>query len=91
MSKKKTIIDVKLKKGELTKHGYHPSNTKLSRHRALVKSIKSRDNVSKPKMRSTIRKLNLLSTFTKNSQKKNSKIYKSDQKWLSKKLSSLNA
>jgi hypothetical protein len=59
--------------------GYHPTMTVLARHRALMKKIKKETSLS------VGRHLLLLSTFTKRTIPKASKIYKMNSKWVFKK------
>lgn len=80
-------INVELKKGELSKYGYSPKKNENSRHRALLKSVKTPSgNLSQSKMVKTIKRLNVIATYTKNTQPNNSKKYKKDMQYMSKKL-----
>lgn len=67
---------IMLNKGTLTKFNYHPRNSELSRHRSLLLAARTiGKNI-------VIKKLVILSTFTKNKYPDLSKIYKEDVKYL---------
>jgi hypothetical protein len=73
----------KLKHGKLSMYGYSTKKNELSRHRALMRAIRAKmGKVTKEKYRKVMRRVNVLATYTTRSQPKNSKIYKSDFRWL---------
>lgn len=77
-----------LKKGTLTKYGYHASNTEKSRHESLNKFIK--ENVLKEGLEfnsalTAYRKLIAVSTLQKNTNPKISKTMRADAEWIKKK------
>lgn len=74
---RRTVIDVKLKKGALSKFGYHVDDKVQTRHRALLRGARLEGYVP------LIRRLGLQATFLKNNSPKKSKIFKQDQNWLS--------
>lgn len=75
--KRKTIIDVKLKPGGLSRFGYHAENSTRSRHLALLRA--AREEGYQP----IIARLNVTATFLKNNSPRISRIFKADQRWLS--------
>lgn len=77
MPRRRTIIDVELKKGSLSKFGYHVDNSTQSRHRALLKGARMEGYVP------LIRRLGLEATFLKNTSPAKSRVFKDDQDWLS--------
>ena len=68
-----------LKKGSLTKYGYHVRDSKESRRKALNKSLK------KYGYSCLIKKLNAVKILSKNASPSNSKIYAQDIRYLQKK------
>jgi hypothetical protein len=72
----------KLKPGKLSKYGYETNLTNIKRKKALINASKYNKKISKKKMLKTMRRLNVLKTYTKKSQPKNSFIYDKDYKWL---------
>lgn len=76
-NKRRTIINVKLKPGGLSRFGYHANLSLRSRHIALLRAARSEGFVP------IIQRLNLTSTFSKNRSPRFSKIFKMDQRWLS--------
>jgi len=58
--------------------GYHPTMTTLARHRAILRAMR----MKKETPLSMGRHLSLLSTLTKRTIPKASKVYKEDSKWL---------
>ena len=58
--------------------GYHPTMTKLARHRAILKAMRKK----KESPLSMGRHFLLLSTLTKSTIPKASKVYKKNAKWL---------
>ena len=79
--KKKTIINVKLKKGELTKYGYKnvKSLSKTKRRKALNKAVKKYGHGK------VIRKLSILRTYNKNKNPKLSKKFRNNMVYVQKK------
>jgi len=71
-----------LKGGMLTRYGYHPVEATTTRHRALLKAI-SKGHESPL---SVSRRLQAISTLTKRTLPRASKIYKADRAWVSKKF-----
>jgi len=67
-----------LKPGGLSKRGYSVKASKLSRHRALRKTVKAEGALS------TFRKLNAITTYTKRTAKGKSKTFKADRNWIKK-------
>jgi hypothetical protein len=67
----------KLKSGMLTKYGYHPVDVTTSRHRALSRGISKGE-----KPLSMMRRLVAISTLTKRTLPRASKIYKQDAMWI---------
>jgi len=70
-----------LKKGTLSKHGYNLSKKADVRRKALDKAVKEVGHVI------VIRKLNALSILQKNINPVNSRKFKYDQQWVSRKYS----
>jgi Family of unknown function (DUF5771) len=70
---------IRLPKPKKTISGYHPTMHVSARHRALMKKIKKETALS------VGRHLLLLSTLTKRTIPKASKIYKMNSKWVFKK------
>lgn len=73
----KVIIPVKLERGGLSKFGYYADNTVRSRHNALLRGARSEGFLP------IIQRLNLIATFSRYRSPHYSKIFKSDQEWLS--------
>lgn len=72
----------KLKKGMLTQYGYHPVEAMTNRHKSLSKGI------SKGEMPPAImRRLIAISTLTKRTAPRASRIYKQDAMWVRSKYS----
>lgn len=67
-----------LKKGELTKYGYHANNSEMKRHQALHKALRD------IKPLSVYRKLNALYVLNKNKDPTISKLYRRDAEWVQK-------
>ena len=66
-----------LKGGMLTKYGYHPVEAKTNRHKALSKGISKGE-----KPLSVMRRLIAISTLTKRTLPRASRIYKQDAMWI---------
>ena len=64
-----------LKKGELTKYGYHADLSEAARHEALKKALSEFSPLS------LFRKLNAVYVLNKNRDKKRAAIFKADAKW----------
>lgn len=67
----------KLKGGMLTKYGYHPVEAKTNRYKALSLGISKGE-----KPLSMMRRLIAISTLTKRTLPRASRIYKSDAMWI---------
>jgi hypothetical protein len=67
-----------LRHGDLSKRGYSVTKGKTARHRALKKVVRAEGPLS------TFRKLNAVSTYTKNTSKTKSKTFKRDRNWIKK-------
>ena len=67
-----------LEKGDLSKKGYSVKKGKTARHRALKKVVRAEGPLS------TFRKLNAVSTYTKNTSPSKSKTFKRDRNWVKK-------
>lgn len=67
-----------LQHGDLSKRGYSVTKGKTARHRALKKVVRAEGPLS------TFRKLNAVSTYTKNTSKTKSKTFKRDRNWVKK-------
>jgi hypothetical protein len=67
----------KLKGGMLTKYGYHPVEAMTNRHKALSKGISKGE-----KPLSVMRRLIAISTLTKRTLPRASRIYKQDAMWI---------
>ena len=74
---KSTKVIGKLKGGMLTKYGYHPVEAKTNRHKALSKGITRGE-----KPISVMRRLIAISTLTKRTLPRASRIYKQDAMWI---------
>ena len=72
-----------LKGGMLTKYGYHPVEAMTNRHKALSKGISLGE-----KPLSVMRRLIAISTLTKRTLPRASRIYKSDAMWIRSKYAS---
>ena len=70
----------KLKGGMLTKYGYHPVEAMTNRHKALTKGISGGE-----KPLAVMRRLIAISTLTKRTLPRASRIYKSDAMWVRRK------
>ena len=66
-----------LKKGMLTQYGYHPVEAMTNRHKSLAKGISQGE-----KPLAVFRRLMAISTLTKRTAKRASRIYKQDAKWI---------
>lgn len=77
---KSTKVIGKLKGGMLTKYGYHPVEAKTNRHKALSKGISKGE-----KPLSVMRRLVAISTLTKRTLPRASRIYKQDAMWIRRK------
>jgi hypothetical protein len=75
-SSSSSIITQPLKKGSLTKYGYHLKLPNKTRHSALKKALKHNTPLS------LSRKLNLLSVFNKNKHPRLSKTARNDSRWV---------
>jgi len=67
-----------LKKGMLTSYGYHPVEAMTNRHKALSKAITK----GKEAPLSVFRRLQAISTLTKRTLPRASRIYKQDAVWV---------
>ena len=66
-----------LKRGMLTQYGYHPVEAMTNRHKALSKGISRGE-----KPLAVFRRLSAISTLTKGTAVRASRIYKQDAKWV---------
>ena len=73
-----------LKKGMLTRYGYHPVEAMTNRHKALSKAVTK----GKEEPRAVVRRLVAISTLTKGHLPRASRIYKQDSKWVRAKFAS---
>jgi Family of unknown function (DUF5771) len=73
----------KLKGGMLTKYGYHPVEATTNRHKALSRGISKGE-----KPLSVMRRLVAISTLTKRTLPRASRIYKADAMWIRSKYAS---
>jgi hypothetical protein len=71
-----------LKGGMLTKYGYHPVEAMTNRHKALSKGISKGE-----KPLAVLRRLVAISTLTKRTLPRASRIYKQDAMWIRRKYS----
>jgi len=71
----------KLKKGMLTQYGYHPVEAMTNRHKSLSKGISMGETPL-----AVSRRLIAISTLTKRSAPRASRIYKQDAKWIKSKF-----
>ena len=67
-----------LKKGMLTRYGYHPVEAMTNRHKALSKAVTK----GREEPRAVVRRLVAISTLTKRHLPRASRIYKADSKWV---------
>jgi hypothetical protein len=67
-----------LKKGMLTRYGYHPVEAMTNRHKCLVKAVTK----GKEDPHAVIKRLIAISTLTKRTAPRASRIYKQDAKWV---------
>ena len=74
---KSTKVIGSLKGGMLTRYGYHPVEAKTNRHKALSKGISKGE-----KPLAVMRRLVAISTLTKRTLPRASRIYKSDAMWI---------
>ena len=74
---KSTKVIGKLKGGMLTKYGYHPVEAMTNRHKALSKGISKGE-----KPLAVMRRLVAISTLTKRTLPRASRIYKQDAVWI---------
>ena len=74
---KSTKVIGKLKGGMLTKYGYHPVEAKTNRHKALSMGISKGE-----KPLAVMRRLVAISTLTKRTLPRASRIYKHDAMWI---------
>ena len=65
-----------LKKGDLTKYGYHADLSESTRHKALKKARSEYTSLS------LFRKLNAVYVLNKNRDKKRAAIFKADANWV---------
>lgn len=73
-----------LKHGMLTKFGYHPVEAPTNRHKSLVKAVvKGREDPH-----AVVRRLVAISTLTKRTAPRASRIYKQDATWVHKRFAS---
>ena len=72
-----------LKKGMLTRYGYHPVEAMTNRHKSLVKAVTK----GKEDPHAVIKRLIAISTLTKRTAPRASRIYKQDAKWVHAKYS----
>jgi len=72
----------KLKGGMLTKYGYHPVEAKTNRHKSLSRGVSKGE-----KPLAVMRRLIAISTLTKRTAPRASRIYKQDAMWIRKKYS----
>ena len=77
-----TKVIGKLKNGMLTKYHYHPVEAKTNRHKALSLGISKGE-----KPLAVMRRLVAISTLTKRTLPRASRIYKQDAKWIRQKYS----
>jgi hypothetical protein len=71
----------KLKKGMLTQYGYHPVEAMTNRHKSLSKGISQGETPL-----AVSRRLLAISTLTKRTAPRASRIYKQDAKWIKSKF-----
>jgi hypothetical protein len=79
---KGTKVIGKLKSGMLTKYGYHPVEAKTNRHKALSMGISKGERPL-----AVMRRLIAISTLTKRTLPRASRIYKQDAMWIRSKYS----
>jgi len=73
----------KLKNGMLTRYGYHPVEAMTNRHKSLVRAVTK----GKEDPHAVIKRLVAISTLTKRTAPRASRIYKADAKWIHQKYS----
>ena len=76
IGKSKKVIGP-LKHGMLTRFGYHPVEAKTNRHKALTKAVSRGE-----KPLAVMRRLVAISTLTKRTLPRASRIYKQDAMWI---------
>jgi hypothetical protein len=82
---KSTKVIGKLKAGMLTRYHYHPVEATTNRHKALSKAVsKGREDPH-----AIIRRLIAISTLTKRTLPRASRIYKADARWVHSKYSKM--
>ena len=74
-----------LKGGMLTRYHYHPVEAETNRHKALDRAIKN----GREDPHAVIKRLVAISTLTKSTLPRASRIYKKDAKWVHKKYASV--
>lgn len=79
-SKRRRQVIPPLRKGSLGKYGYSAESSVQTRHAALKKAV---NGISR---NSVIRKLNAVAVLQKNKNPRISKIFRADQRWVSKTL-----
>jgi len=67
-----------LKGGMLTMYGYHPVEAMTNRHKALAKAIR----VGREDPHAVVKRLVAISTLTKRTLPRASRIYKADARWV---------
>jgi len=75
----------KLNKGMLTRYGYHPVEAMTNRRKSLVRAVTK----GKEDPHAVIKRLVAISTLTKRTAPRASRIYKADAKWIHQKYSKL--
>lgn len=75
----------KLNKGMLTQYGYHPVEAMTNRRKSLVRAVTK----GKEDPHAVIKRLVAISTLTKRTAPRASRIYKADAKWIHQKYSKL--
>jgi hypothetical protein len=73
----------KLKAGMLTKYHYHPVEATTNRHKALVRAVSK----GHEDPHAVVKRLVAISTLTKRTLPRASRIYKQDAKWIHAKYS----
>jgi len=74
-----------LKGGMLTRYHYHPVEAETNRHKALERAIRN----GREDPHAVIKRLVAISTLTKRTLPRASRIYKKDAKWVHKKYASV--
>jgi hypothetical protein len=67
-----------LKSGMLTMYGYHPVEAMTNRHKSLAKAIR----VGREDPHAVVKRLTAISTLTKRTLPRASRIYKADARWV---------